>query len=59
MLFDQATDTQMQAVRILGGVTVVAVLAARMFHRQGQRIRIVVAGLYLVGVLGFVVYALF
>jgi hypothetical protein len=59
MLFDQATDTQMQAVRILGGVTVVAFLAARMFRRQGQRIRIVVAGLYLVGVLGFVVYALF
>jgi hypothetical protein len=59
MLFDQATDTQMQAVRILGGVTVVAFLAARMFRRQGQRIRMAVACLYVVGVLGFVVYALF
>jgi high-affinity Fe2+/Pb2+ permease len=59
MLFDQATDTQMQAVRILGGVTVVAFLAARMFRRQGQRIRIAIAGLYFAGVLGFVVYALF
>jgi hypothetical protein len=59
MLFDQATDAQMQAVRILGGVTIVAFLAARMFRRQGQRVRLAVAGLYFACVLCFVVYALF
>jgi hypothetical protein len=59
MLFDQATDTQMQAARILGGVTIVGFMAARMFHRQGQRVRMAIAGLYVAGVLGFVVYVLF
>jgi hypothetical protein len=59
MIFDQATDAQMQAARILGGATMVAFLAARMFRRQAQRIRIAVSVLYVAGVLGFLMYVLF
>jgi glycerol uptake facilitator-like aquaporin len=58
MLLDQATDTQIQAARMLGGATMVAFLAARMFRGHAQRVRLVVVGLYIAGVLGFVVYVL-
>jgi hypothetical protein len=58
MLFDQATDAQIEAARIFGGATMVAFLAARMFRSQAQRVRIVVASLYIAGVLSFVVYVL-
>ncbi|MGD0104013.1 MAG: hypothetical protein ABSC06_08250 [Rhodopila sp.] len=59
MLFDQATDQQMQAGRIFAGAAMVAFLAAPVFRRQAQRVRVVVAGLYIAGVLSFVVYVLF
>ena len=58
MIFDLATETQMQAARIFGGATMVAFLAARMFRHQAQRVRIAVAALYIAGVLGFMVYVL-
>jgi hypothetical protein len=59
MIFDLATETQMQAARIFGGATMVAFLAAPMFRRQAQRIRVAVATLYIAVVLGFVLYVLF
>jgi len=58
MIFDQATDAQMQAARIFGGAIMVAFLAAPMFRSRAQRVRIAVAGIYIAGVLGFVVYFL-
>jgi hypothetical protein len=59
MLFDQATDAQMRAAQIFGGATMVGFLAAPMFRRQAQTIRLVVAALYFAGVLGFVAYVVF
>jgi hypothetical protein len=56
MLFDQATDSQMEAARIFGGATMVAFLGARMFRLQARKARMVIASLYIAGVLGFVVY---
>jgi hypothetical protein len=58
MIVDLATQTQMQAARIFGGATMVAFLAAPMFRRQAQRVRVAVAALYIAGVLGFLVYML-
>jgi hypothetical protein len=58
MIFDLATETQMQAARIFGGATMVAFLAAPMFRHQAQRIRMAVAALYIAGVLGFILYVL-
>lgn len=58
MIFDLATDTQMHAARLFGGATMVAFLAAPMFRRQAQSVRMVVAGLYIGGVLAFAVYVL-
>ena len=58
MLFDQISETQMQAGRILAGATMAAFLAAPMFRRQAQAVRLVVAGVYIAGVLGFLVYYL-
>lgn len=59
MIFDQATNAQMQVARIIGGATMVAFLAARMFGRRAQRVRLAVAALYIFCVLGFVAYVLF
>ena len=59
MLFDQATDTQIRAAQIISGATMVAFLAARMFRRHTQRIRLAIAGCYIAGILGFVLYVLF
>ena len=58
MLLDLATDTQMQAARVLGGATMAALVAAPFFRRQAQTARIVVAGLYIAGVLAFALYLL-
>jgi hypothetical protein len=58
MLFDQATDAQLRAAQVFGGATMAAFLAAPLFRRQAQRVRVVVASLYIAGVLGFVMYLL-
>ena len=58
MIFDLATDTQLQAARIFGGATMVAFLAAPIFRRQAQRVRITVTALYITGVFGFLIYVL-
>jgi hypothetical protein len=55
VLLDQVTDRQMQAGQMLGAATMVAFFAAPMFRRQAKTIRLVVAGLYLASVLGFLV----
>ncbi len=55
MLLDQVSETQLQAGRVLGGA---AFLAAPLFRRQAQAVRLVVAGVYIAGVLGFLVYSL-
>jgi hypothetical protein len=56
MLLDQVSETQMQAASLVMGATMVAFIGSRWMPRYGQSIRLVVAGLYLVGVLGFLVY---
>jgi hypothetical protein len=59
MLLDQATAGQMQAARILMSAVMVGFLAAATFRRHARNLRIVIAGLYIAGVLGFIVYSLF
>ena len=58
MIFDQVTEPEMDAARILGGATMVAFLAAPMFRRHAQKVQMVVTGLYIAGVLAFVLYVL-
>jgi hypothetical protein len=58
MLLDQVTDTQMQAGRILAGATMAAFVAAPFFRRYTQPIRLIIAAVYLAGVLGFLLYFL-
>jgi hypothetical protein len=59
MVFDPVTDVQMHAARVLAGATMAAFIAAPFLLRRGARtVRIVVACIYFVGVLGFVAYLL-
>jgi hypothetical protein len=58
MVFDQVTAAEMQAARVLTGATMAAFLAAPIFRRQAQMVRITVAGLYIAGVLAFTAYVL-
>ncbi|HEY4040552.1 MAG TPA: hypothetical protein VGM32_01770 [Rhodopila sp.] len=58
MLLDQVTETQIQAGRILGGAAMVALLAAPMFRRRAQTIRLIAAGVYIAALAGFVLYFL-
>ena len=58
MLLDQVTETQIQAGRILGGAAMVALLAAPMFRRQAQTIRLIAAGVYIAALAGFALYFL-
>ena len=59
MLLDQVSETQLQAGRVLGGAAMAAFLAAPLFRRQAQAVRLVVAGLYIAGVVGLLVYYLY
>ena len=59
MLLDQATDTQIQVAQVISGATMVAFLAARMFRRHTQAIRLAIAGCYIACILGFVMYVIF
>jgi hypothetical protein len=56
MLLDQVSETQLQAGRVLGGAAMAAFLAAPLFRRKAQAVRLVVAGVYIAGVLGFLLY---
>jgi hypothetical protein len=58
MLLDQVSDTQMRAASLVMGATMVAFIGSRWMPRFGQSFRLLVAGLYIAGVLGFVVYFL-
>jgi hypothetical protein len=58
MLLDQISETQIRAGQALGGAAMVAFLAAPMFRRQAQAVRLVVAGVYIAGVLGCLLYYL-
>jgi hypothetical protein len=58
MLLDQVSEPKMQAGRVLAGAAMVAFLAAPIFRRQAQTIRLVVTGVYIAGVLGFLLYFL-
>jgi hypothetical protein len=49
----------MRTAQILTGVTMAAFLAAPMFGGNARRVRMVVAGFYLTGVVVFVLYVLF
>ncbi len=55
MFLDVATDAQMRAARILTGATMVGFLAAPIFRRRAQRVRLVVACLYIIGVVAFII----
>jgi hypothetical protein len=59
MLLDQVSETQLQAGRILAGAVMVAVIAAPIFRRRAQMIRLIASGVYIAGVLGFLLYVLF
>jgi exosortase/archaeosortase len=59
MLLDQVSQTQIQAGSIVSGAAMVVFLAAPMFRRQAQAIRIAVTVIYLVAILGAVLYFLF
>jgi uncharacterized membrane protein YadS len=56
MLLDQVSETQLQAGRVLGGAAMAAFLAAPMFRRRAQAVRLVVAAVYIAGVLGLLFY---
>ena len=58
MLLDQVTDTQIRAGQIMMGATMAAFLAAPVFRRYAQPIRLAVAAVYIVGVFGFLCYFL-
>ncbi len=58
MLLEQVTDRQMQAGQFLAGATMAAFLAAPLFRRYAQPIRLTVAAIYLAALLGFLVYYL-
>jgi hypothetical protein len=58
MLFDQATDAQMQAAQIATGVTMAGMIGANVFGRHAWRFRAAVAVVYIAGVLGFVAYVI-
>jgi hypothetical protein len=58
MIFDQVTNAEMQAARILTGVTMAAFLAARLLGGQARTFRIVIAGTYIAGVSAFAFYLL-
>jgi hypothetical protein len=59
MLGDLATDTQIKVAQVISGATMVAFLAARMFRRHTKNVRLAIAGCYIAGVLGFVMYVIF
>jgi hypothetical protein len=59
MLLDQVSETPMQAGRVLAGAAMAALLAAPLFRRQAQAVRLVAACVYIAGVLAFLVYYLF
>jgi hypothetical protein len=57
MLFDQATPTQLHTARLLTGATMAAFLAVGLLRGRGRMLRLVIAGLYIAAILGFIVYA--
>jgi len=56
MLFDQVTTNEIRGATLLTGATMAGFLAARFFRGRARTIQVVVAGIYLAGVLGFIVY---
>jgi hypothetical protein len=59
MLLDQASDAQIRAVQVVGGLTMAAFIGARIFGPRARRVQVVVAGVYIAAVVAFVVYAVF
>jgi hypothetical protein len=57
MLFDQATPEQIQAGRILTGVTMAGFLGARIFGRHAQRVRLGIVAFYIAGFAAFALYS--
>jgi hypothetical protein len=59
MVFDQVTDAQMQAARVLSGATMAAFIAAPiLLRRRARTVQVVVGSIYFAGVLAFVAYLL-
>jgi hypothetical protein len=57
MILDTVTPAQMQAARILTGVTMCGLMGAQVFGRWAQKVRIGLLAFYLLGILLFVVMA--
>jgi hypothetical protein len=57
MLLDQVTTGEMQAAQILTGATMVAFIAAPWFGRHAVMLRIATLVLYILGIVGFIIYA--
>jgi hypothetical protein len=58
MLLDPVTDVQMRAASLVMGATMVAFIGSRWLPRYGSSIRLIVAGIYVAGVLGALLYFL-
>lgn len=58
MIFEQVTDTQMRAAQIFSGATMADFVAAPMLRGHAQMARMVIASVYIAGILGFVIYVL-
>ena len=56
MLSDLVTQKEMEAGRLLMGATMAGFLVARLVWRRTRMIQFVVAGLYIISVLGFILY---
>ena len=56
MLSDLVTSNEMQAARLLTGVTMVGFLVARLIWRRTPTLQFIVVGLYFASVLGFILY---
>jgi hypothetical protein len=59
MLFDQVTPAQMQAGRVISGMTMAGFLGARLFGRHAARVRVGIAVAYCAFVAGFAVWVAF
>ncbi|WP_428492329.1 hypothetical protein [Rhodopila sp.] len=58
MLLDQVSAGQMRAGQILAGAAMAGFIGARMFRGHARNIRLAITTLYIVGVIGFTIYAL-
>ncbi len=59
MLLDQVSESQLRAAQIVSGAAMITLIAAPMFGRQAQVIRLIVTVAYIGVLLGFLGYFAF